>query len=79
MDVPTLPEWVAMLEVGDRWSPSEGEREATESGGEKGWWLAQMGSLTAAEKDDCPAVAWVDMGMAEGGMGADLCALVLSL
>lgn len=74
--VPTLLEWVAILAVGDKWSPSEGEREAAESGGEKGWWLAQMVSLTPVEKDDCPAVAWADMGMAEGGMCADLRALV---
>lgn len=62
--VPTLLEWVAMLAVGERWSPIEGEREAAESGGEKGWWLAQMVSSTPAEKDEWAGVAWVDMGMA---------------
>ena len=57
-----------MLVVGDRWSPSDGEREAVESGGENAWWLGHEPASTPAEKD-WPAVGWPDMGMAEGGIG----------
>lgn len=63
-----LLRWVAMLVVGDRWSPSDGEREAVESGGVKSWWLGQRPTSTPAEKDAWPVAGWPDIGMADGGI-----------
>lgn len=73
----TLLLWVATLVVGDRWSPSEGEKDAVESDEEKSWWLPQKAGSTPAERDEgWPAIGWPDMGIGEGGMSGRLRARV---